>query len=174
MIRQLDTLLLNAAGKSVSADVAAKIKSVGDTLVKNGVITEKEVAKLKSLAKDASEKLAALDNYSGRKLAKALMMSKDGELVWRTGLLGGTTREATAVKEAVEAPERLSAALAEFNGRLAGSDNVTIAMQEDFFELQFQCDRRATEIYSVVVRMHDIMQKDATNGLIRNMDCPLK
>ena len=105
IVRQLDTLLLNAAGKSVSADAAEKVKSVGETLVKNGVITAKESARLESLAKDASEKLAALDDFSGRKLAKALV-SKNGELVWSTGFFGGTTREAMAVKAAVEAQER--------------------------------------------------------------------
>ena len=167
MARQLDTLLLNAAGKSVSADAANKVKSVGVTLVKNGVITAKESARLESLAKDASEKLAALDDFSGRKLAKALV-SKNGELAWSTGFFGGTTREAAAVKAAVEAQERLSEALAEFNAVLAASDKVDVALQEDFMELQFQCDRRATEIYSVVVRMHDIVQKDAVDGLIND------
>ena len=167
IVRQLDTLLLNAAGKSVSADAAEKVKSVGETLVKNGVITAKESARLESLAKKASEKLAALDDFSGRKLAKALM-NKGGQLVWSTGFFGGTTREATAVKAAVEAQERLSEALAEFNAVLAASDKVDVALQEDFMELQFQCDRRATEIYSVVVRMHDIVQKDAVDGLIND------
>ena len=163
IVRQLDTLLLNAAGKSVYADAAAKMKTVGDTLVEKGVITAKEAAALEGLAKEASRKLAALDGLSGRDVAKALSEGEEG-LSWSKGAFGGATAAASAVKAAVEAQEKLSGALSDFIGRLAANAGVAAALQEEFTELQFQCDRRATEIYSVAVRMHDLVQKDTVLG----------
>ena len=85
-----------------------------------------------------------------------------GDLVWGKGFFG-LNSTAKAVKAAVEAQEKLSAALAKFNDRLAGNKDVTVEMQDAFTELQFQCDRRATEIYSIAVRMHDLVQKDVVN-----------
>ena len=165
MVKQLDVLLLNAATKSVAANAETKMKAVGGTLVDLDVITVEEQEKLESLAKDANEKLRALDNFSGRELAKALM-TKSGELVWRKGFFGGMKPVTVAVKAAVEAQEALSAALGDLSQKLAESDDVDAEMQESFTGLKFQCDRRATEIYSVVVRMHDLAQQDAVSGVI--------
>ena len=69
VVRELDVLLLNAAGKSVSADAAKKVQKVGKSLVEAGVLTQKEASKLESLATDAAEKLKALDRFSGREIA---------------------------------------------------------------------------------------------------------
>ena len=168
MVRRLDVLLLNAATKSVSANAETNMKSVGDTLVEKDVITEEEAEKLESLAKDATEKLKALDNYSGREIAKALM-SKSGELVWRKGFFGCMNAVAKAVKAAVEAQEALSEELGKFNERLAESKEVDATLQEAFTEMKFQCDRRATEIYSVVVQMYDLTQRDV---VLRNYNDP--
>lgn len=164
IVRELDVLLLNAAGKSVSADASKKVKTIGETLSQKGVLTDREAAKLQSLAKDAADKLKALDSFSGTELARALMMDKTDNLVWRKGFFS-LSDTARAVKAAVEAQEALSQALGEFIGRLATNDNVDRALQEDFMELQFQADRRATEIYSVVVRMYDLAQQDVVNGI---------
>ncbi len=166
VVQKLDVLLLNAASKSVSASAAQNVKTVGQSLVKKGVLTSKEAAKLDRLAEDATEKLRALDEFSGRDLAKALMMDKKtGETVWSKGFFGMTSA-AKAVKAAIEAQQTLSAALGEFNDRLASAaeDVVDAALQEQFTELQFQCDRRASEIDSVVFRMFDLAQKDVVKG----------
>ena len=163
VVRDLDVLLLNAAGRSVVTDTAKNVNAVGKDLVNTGVISEKDLAKLESLAKDAADKLKALDKFSGREIAKALMVDKKsehGDLVWGKGIFG-LNAAAKAVKAAVEAQEKLSKKLAKFNDRLAGNKDVTVEMQDAFTELQFQCDRRATEIYSVAVRMHDLVQKGA-------------
>ena len=168
VVKDLDVLLLNAAGRSVAMDAARNVNTIGKDLVNTGVISEKDLAKLENLAKDAADKLKALDKFSGREIAKALMVDKKseyGELVWGKGFFG-LNSTAKAVKAAVEAQEKLSEALAKFNDRLAGSKDVTPAMQDAFTELQFQCDRRATEIYSIAVRMHDLVQKDVVNGTI--------
>ena len=165
IVRQLDTLLLNAAGKAVSDSAETKMDAVTESLAFKGVLTEEECDRLDNLAEDAAAKLKALDNFSGRELAKVLM-TKSGELVWRKGFFGGMTPVTLAVKAAVEAQEALSEALSKLNDRIAQSDEVDAKLQEDFTELQFQCDRRATEIYSIVVRMHDLAQRDTVNGLI--------
>ena len=165
VIKDLDVLLLNAAGRSVTMDTAKNVNAIGKDLVNTGIISEKDLAKLESLAKDATDKLKALDKFSGREIAKALMVDKKsayGDLVWGKGVFG-LNATAKAVKAAVEAQEKLSEALAKFNDRLAGSKDVTPAMQDAFTELQFQCDRCATEIYSIAVRMHDLVQKDVVN-----------
>ena len=162
VVQQLDVLLLNAAGKSVSADAAKRVKTIGDTLVEKGLLTPKEASRLESLAKTAAEKLKALDRFSGRELATALMQDrKTGETVWSKGLFFMNS-VAKAVKSAIEAQQTLSTELGKFNERLAQAteDVVDAALQDQFAELQFQCDRRASEIDSVVFRMYDLTQQD--------------
>ena len=74
VVRQLDVLLLGAASKSVSADVATNVTTIGQKLVNKDLLTEKEASKLESLATDAAAKLKALDKFSGRELATALRL----------------------------------------------------------------------------------------------------
>lgn len=45
VVKELDVLLLGAAGKSVSADAAAQVKAVGKVLVEKNVLTQGEVSK---------------------------------------------------------------------------------------------------------------------------------
>ena len=166
VVQELDVLLLNAAGKSVSADAAKNVKSVNESLVKKGVMTSKEASKLERLADNAMEKLRALDKFSGRELAKAMMVDKKtGETVWSKGIFG-LSSVAKAVKSAIEAQQTLSAELSEFNDRLASAseDVINADLQEQFTELQFQCDRRASEIDSVVFRMYSLAQQDVVKG----------
>ncbi len=124
VVRELDVLLLNAAGKSVSADAAKNVSKIGKSLVTKGVLTQKEASKLESLAENATAKLKALDKFSGREIAKALMVDKNSGLVRKKGFFG-LNATAKAVKAAVEAQEALSEELAKFNDRLAGSKDVT-------------------------------------------------
>ena len=166
VVRQLDVLLLNAASKSISADAAQNVKTVSESLRDKGILTQKQADKLQRLAADAAEKLKALDNFSGRELAKALMQDKKtGETVWSKGFFG-LNSAAKAVKAAIEAQQTLSAELSEFNDdlALASEDVVDVDLQEKFTELQFQCDRRASEISSILFRMYDLAQKDVVNG----------
>ena len=89
VVRELDVLLLNAAGKSVSADAVENVRTVVESLVDMGVLTSKEKSQLQSLAENAQAKLKALDKFSGRDLAKALMQDKKtGETVWSKGFFG--------------------------------------------------------------------------------------
>ena len=158
VLQQLDVLLLGGAAKSVASSAAMRAKTVGEVLVQNGVITEKEAAELQELAKKASNTLKALDKFTGAELAKALMPDgKTGELVWRKGFFFMNST-AKAVKAAVEAQQALSEGLAKFNDRFGKMDE---KLQDAFVEMQFQADRRSTEIYSVVLRMYDLALQDA-------------
>ena len=164
VVQQLDVLLLNAAGKSVSADAAENVKKVGKSLSDIGVLTEAEVSKLERLAADATAKLKALDKFSGRQLAEALMKDeKTNELVWRKGFWR-MNATAKAVKAAIEAQQALSEAVEKLGPRLAESKEVNAELQNAFTEVQFQCDRRVSEIDSLVVKMYLLVQQDAVDN----------
>jgi len=161
VVRQLDVLLMNAAGKSVGADIAANVGTVGRSLVDKGVLTQEEVGGLNKLAKDAAEKLRALDKFSGQQLAQAMTWTDLGGLDCDSaGEVG------QAVQAAIDAQMELSEALGKFNNRLASNKKVSAALQEEFTELQFQCDRRATEIDSLVTRLYDLAQKNVVDGRV--------
>ena len=165
VVRQLDVLLLGAAGKSVSADAATAVTTTGNKLVNIGVLTKQEVDKLESLARDATKKLKALDKFSGRELAKALMEDKkSGEVIWSKGFFFMNST-AKAVKAAIEAQQALSEAVEKFGPRLAKSDSLEMTgeLQNAFTEIQFQCDRRVSEIDSIVFRMYKLVQQDVVD-----------
>ena len=164
VVQELDVLLLHAAGKSVSADATKNVKAVGKSLTDLGVLNENDVSKLEGLAKDATAKLKALDKFSGKELAMALMKDeKTGELVWRKGFWS-MNNTAKAVKSAIEAQQALSEAIDKFGQRLAKSDKVSAELQNAFAEVQFQCDRRVSEIDSIVFRMYQLVHRDAVDG----------
>ena len=48
VVQQLDVLLLNAAGKSVSADIVKNVNTIGTSLIAKGVLTQKQLSKLES------------------------------------------------------------------------------------------------------------------------------
>ena len=92
-------------------------------------------------------------------LAQAMTWTELGGLDW-DGEVG------QAVQAAIDAQLKLSEELGNFNNRLVQSDKVTDKLQDHFTELQFQCDRRATEINSVVTRMYDLAQKNVAEGKV--------
>ena len=160
VVRQLDVLLLGAAKKSVGADTAKNVETVGQSLVRKGVLSETDVTRLKNLAESAAEKLKALDKFKGMDFAKAIIKI-DGVFDFDENSEIGK-----AVKKAIDAQLALSEELGKFNERLAASSKVSAALQDQFTELQFQCDRRATEIDSIAFRMFDLAQKDVVNGAV--------
>ena len=164
VVQQLDVLLVNAAGKSVSADAVKNVKKVGESLIDLGVLTQEEKDKLESLAKDATAKLKALDKFSGRELAEALMKDeKTGDLVWRKGFWS-MNPTAKAVKAAIESQQALSEEIEKLGQRLARNDQVDAELQNAFTEVQFQCDRRVSEIDSLVFKMYQLVQNDTVEN----------
>ena len=64
-------------------------ETVSQSLVDKGVLSRKEASRVESLAEDAADKLKALDGFSGRELAMALMQDKKtGETVWSRSFWG--------------------------------------------------------------------------------------
>ena len=55
VVRELDVLLLNAAGKSVSADALSNLSTTVQSLVDKGVLTSEEKSQLKRLAENAQD-----------------------------------------------------------------------------------------------------------------------
>ena len=164
VVQQLDVLLVNAAGKSVSADAVKNVQKVGESLTDLGVLTQKEKDKLESLATDATAKLKALDKFSGRELAEALMKDeKTGDLVWRKGFWS-MNPTAKAVKAAIESQQALSEEIERLGQRLARNDQVDAELQNAFTEVQFQCDRRVSEIDSIVFKMYQLVHQDAVKN----------
>ncbi|MBO7686166.1 MAG: hypothetical protein J6V72_07285, partial [Kiritimatiellae bacterium] len=164
VVQELDVLLLHAAGKSVSADATKNVKAVGKSLTDLGVLSEEEVSKLESLANAATEKLKALDKFSGRELAEALMKDeKTGDLVWRKGFWS-MNPTAKAVKAAIESQQALSEEIERLGQRLARNDQVDAELQNAFTEVQFQCDRRVSEIDSIVFKMYQLVHQDAVEN----------
>ncbi len=170
LVQQLDVLLLNAARKSVSVDMVADTKEVGSFLKRQGAIGKSDMKALNAAAEDAARKLKALDGFSGRDLAMALVTRSSGESDWVKYSDGDLTPAAKALKEAIDAQDALSDRLWEVNSKVeeqfAGEEGGDI--REAVQELIIRCDRRSTEIQSVVSRMQDLLQKEAVEG--RNVD----
>ena len=106
----------------------------------------------------ASETTTATD-WVTNEAAKEIV---DGEID-----LGKDAKD-NAVKAAIDAQFALSDALSKFNDKLAASRKVDAVLQDQFTELQFQCDRRASEIDSVVFRMADLVQKNIGKGKVED------
>ena len=170
VVCQLDVLLLGAAKKSVGADTVTNVETVGQSLVRKGVLSKTDVTLLKNLAESAAEKLKALDKFKGLDFAKAII--KIDEAFDSDAKIDGgfdfdeNSEVGKAVKKAIDAQLALSEELGKLNERLAASSKVSTALYDQFTELQFQCDRRATEIDSIAFRMFDLVQKDVVNGAV--------
>ena len=144
VLQQLDVLLLNAANRSIAEDSAQKTRAMGKTLQELGVITKDEANNIATLSTVASGMLAALDKYTGAEIA------------------GDAAKD--AVKAAIDAQDDLSQALYALKNRLYKSDYVDCDTMDRFTELIFQCDRRETEINSIVLRMREIVQGNVVEG----------
>ena len=170
VVRQLDVLLLGAAKKSVGADTVKNVETVGQSLVRKGVLSETDVTRLKDLAESAAEKLKALDKFKGLDFAKAIIKideAFDSDVKIDGGFdFDENSEVGKAVKKAIDAQLALSEELGKLNERLAASSKVSAALYDQFTELQFQCDRRATEIDSIAFRMFDLAQKNVVNGAV--------
>ena len=89
VVQQLDVLLVNAAGKSVSADAVKNVKKVGESLTDLGVLTqedmdahpEKKQAYLDSIAPRISKNaLRATERRLNEAIAYAKQLKKDGQV----------------------------------------------------------------------------------------------
>ena len=178
ILRRLDVLLINAAQRSVATNIESKTRlalsekvgekngAEGRTLVELGILTAEESAAIQELARNAAAKLRALDKFSGSDLALAVGGNRrfGGVFGWRKASDEKLTAVAAAVKAAVDAQNDLSQGLRALNRRLAKNEQVDAALYDQCVELQLQCDRRGTEINSIVLRMHELAVEDSKNG----------
>ena len=179
ILRRMDVLLMNAAQRSVTTNIenqvrhalAAKVgnkKNSADlrTLEELEVLTEEELEDIQQMATNAATKLRALDKFSGSDLALAVGNNRlaGGVFGWRKASNGELTSVAAAVKEAVDAQNDLSDRMHVLCRRLARNDNVDAETYDKFVEFQLLCDRRGTEINSIVLRMHELAMEDVKSG----------
>lgn len=99
VVRQLDVLLLGAASKSVSADVATNVTTIGNKLVKKGVLTQKQLSK----PRISAAALKATENRLNEAIEHAKNLSLDGKVYkdadWKDrGILGMMSDIASNVK----------------------------------------------------------------------------
>lgn len=164
VLQQLDVLLLHAARRSVAEDAVQKAKTVGQALLAEKLLGSRKAAQLEKLAKDAADKLKALDRFTGAAISSALAKNeKTGRLGWRESKKETLNGAAQAVKDALDAHKALSSELYNLNKKLAADGKAGGDLLDQLAELQFQCERRETEINSVVLRMYELAQKAVVN-----------
>lgn len=164
VLQQLDVLLLHAARRSVAEDAVQKAKTVGQALRDEGLLGKKAVARLETLAKTAADKLKALDRFTGAAIASALAKNaQTGRLGWRESQKDTLNGAARAVKDALDAHQALSSELYNLNKKLAAGGKAGGELLDQLTELQFQCERRETEINSVVIRMYELAQRSVVD-----------
>ncbi|MBP5791775.1 MAG: hypothetical protein J6W80_05935, partial [Kiritimatiellae bacterium] len=165
VMQQLDVLLVNAAKRSATANVAKKTENFWQSLQLAGAITQETASELDTLAKAATKTLAALDKYSGAELAGALCdKGEKAGYGFSTNSKGVMTAVASDVKAAIDAQTALSDKLFKLTNFLYANDNLDENQLNTITELQLQCDRRATEINSIVCRMHVLAADGGVNG----------
>ena len=145
LVGQLDVLLMRAAKQTATG---FKADVVGEA-AKAAALPKATVKKLVSLATAAQKSIRALDGFTGRQLADAMVRQEDGTVEWKP-----KAAAAKALKAAQVAQETLSSALADALGK--ASDAATQATLE---EIMLQCDRRVIEIETLVEQMSEIVAK---------------
>lgn len=158
IVRQLDVIMINAAKASVNTVAAGALKALSPQLVELGILDEKNALALEELARTAKAKTRALDALTGRQLANAIKVGGSGTVSWKKGFWG-MTAEAKLVKEAVEAQRELGDAITKIVQALGRHPDASAQLYNHFAELRLQCDRRETEVHSLLLEMHDFAQR---------------
>ena len=142
-VRSLDVLLSRAgkaAGQAVDEAALAKI-------VKGAKFDKATVASLRATAKAANDAMRALDGFSGADFATAMVRDK------QTGLIGwkGDSYVGKAVQDALDKQQALSDALTKLLNNLP--EKASAEQQAALEEAMLQCDRRLSEVESVVLEL---------------------
>jgi len=148
LVAKLDALLLKAA-KSASTSV--------DAQALKGVVEESGLDKatrtaIKSAAKKAQTSFQAINKFSGRHIAGALVKDADGNFDWNL-----TTPVGKAVKAALDAQVELSELLGKALNALP--PNASASVQAAIEEAMLQTDRRASEIQTLVCDFADMAER---------------
>ena len=144
----LDAMLLRAA-KTASAPV--DVKAIKDTLVAAGL--DKATRKLiEGAAKKAQTSFQAINQFSGRQIADALVKDEKGRFGW-----DDATPVGKAVKAALDAQADLSELL--YNALNFLPANANARARGAIEEAMFQADRRASELQTLVCDFADMAEK---------------
>ncbi len=144
----LDVMLLKVA-KTASAPV--DVQALKDTLVAVGL--DKATRKLiEGAAKKAQTSFQAINQFSGRQIANALVKDEKGRFDWDPNSAVGK-----AIKAALDAQADLSEML--YNALNALPDNASARARNALMEAMFQTDRRASELQTLVCDFADMAEK---------------
>ena len=152
----LDTMLLRVA-KTASAPVDAK--ALKDTLVAAGLnkATRKSI---EGAAKKAQVSFQAINQFSGRQIADALVKDKKGCFSWDEANPVGK-----AIKAALDAQADLSELL--YNALNSLPANASARARNALMEAMFQTDRRASELQTLVCDFADMAEKVGNDPTIK-------
>lgn len=138
-----------SAEKGVDADALARTARAAK-------ISADAAEKLRTAARTAQEKMRALDAFNGAQLADAMSRFEDenGNRYIDWDPLDDAGK---AIKEALEAQEALSTALAKHINSLPSK--ATAEQQAALEEAMLQCDRRISEIETIVMQVTEIAER---------------
>ena len=138
-----------SAEKGVDADALARTARAAK-------ISADAPEKLRTAARTAQEKMRALDAFNGAQLADAMRCFEDenGNRYIDWDPLDDAGK---AIKEALEAQEKLSKALAEQINALPAK--ATAVQQAALEEAMLQCDRRISEIETIILQVTEIAKR---------------
>ena len=152
----LDAMLLRAA-KTASAPVEAK--ALKDTLVAAGL--DKATRKsIEGAAKKAQTSFQAINQFSGRQIADALVKDEKGRFGWDEANPVGK-----AIKAALDAQADLSELLYNALNSLPATANARA--RNALMEAMFQTDRRASELQTLVCDFADMAEKAGDDPAIK-------
>lgn len=149
ILRELDVLLAQAAASSSAKSLDADSLSKTARKAKLGGATATEIHDAALAANTAMRKIDAL---SGAELAHAMARKDDGTFDWNENAPAGA-----AVKAALAAQEALSEKLLDAINKLPAK--ATAAQQEALEEAMLQCDRRISEIGTVILQIAEIAER---------------
>ena len=151
----LDAMLLRAA-KTASTPV--DVKALKDTLVAAGLDKATRKA-IEGAAKKAQASFQAINQFSGRQIAEALVKDAKGRFDWNEANPVGK-----AVKAALDAQADLSELL--YTAQDSLPPNASARARGALEEAMFQTDRRASELQTLVCDFADMAEKAGNDPAI--------
>ena len=157
---QLDVLLLNAAKRAGQSVSAAQV----DDAVKGIGLKKSELREISKAAEKAETTFKALANFTGQDLGRAVLTRVDKKTHALTFDWNGKTPAGKAVREALDAQSQLSTLL---NKALNNGKLKLVEKRELIEEAMFQCDRRQSEIMTVLCEFADQVNKEALGDKVQ-------
>ncbi|MBQ9366198.1 MAG: hypothetical protein IJT83_00340 [Victivallales bacterium] len=146
MAQKLDSMLFKVAQVTTHSVNTKRM----DTVVSGTGLSPAQRSELAAAADKAAGAFSALSKLSGRQIANALVVDKNGKFDW------SNSSASRKLKEALEAQEELSDLL----HNVVNDPKVTGKAFETLSEMALQADRRRTEIMSLALQLADAVQQN--------------